>query len=748
MPEEPQPSKPAAAVTDPAALPASPAPTTPLPAAAQHASPLVTTSLTGTGTGWSTGPYTGSGTGDGKSTRPYTGGGTGDGGIKAEKARQRKLAIIPLLLCVFLVGLPLYNNVIHDLIVGPKGGKPTPDEKVFPFDRTQNAAHSEYRGVVGAWTEDSPPAALTDKVYLNPSRPLVVRTFDIDGWVLDLLIRNRIRLPDEDADQQAALQAWAVNLRFAGQKKAAGKTKTENAHLPKTPATQAEEKAKEAASKAAKAAEDAAKDVQAKEAEVKKLESQAATAQNASPKNEVEVQKAAQDLNKATEEAKAATAAAAKAAEANQAAQQQAQDATAARDQEQKELQGLFNKLFTNVQKGLKLNLDSQLIDASPSNAGEAHVFYDRDKNEDRVDDFVFAPDTSKPDVHETFRKLALGSGFDRAITLTLSYKNGATELALPTLLSPRASFRSQQPSVSFVPAWKICWVVVYLGSILAILVFLAWKTSLLRSLDARRRPDGNYQLSLTHTQLALWFFVVLASYFYLWVITGDLENTFSQTGLYLVGISIVAALGSNAIQGMMAPDEEIAVYNQAMSAREGHTPEEVLAAINTSLEKTLADWKQVSDKQNAQPPPTGQTAADLASQASRLFETFEDLRRQQHYMLSPTPYRWLTDLLSENGQVTIHRFQMLAWTMGLAFIFCVKVFTDLKMPTFPNEVLALMGISAGTYLGFRIPEAQKIKDTLADPSKLVAPDGKKAGQPAATGQAADAGEGKDTDGK
>ena len=40
-------------------------------------------------------------------------------------------------------------------------------------------------------------------------------------------------------------------------------------------------------------------------------------------------------------------------------------------------------------------------------------------------------------------------------------------------------------------------------------------------------------------------------------------------------------------------------------------------------------------------------------------------------------------------------------------------------MPIFPGEVLALMGISAGTYLGFRLPEAGKIKDSLASPESL-----------------------------
>jgi hypothetical protein len=65
----------------------------------------------------------------------------------------------------------------------------------------------------------------------------------------------------------------------------------------------------------------------------------------------------------------------------------------------------------------------------------------------------------------------------------------------------------------------------------------------------------------------------------------------------------------------------------------------------------------------------------------------------------------FLTDILSDGNGVSIHRFQMFGWTVILGGIFCSSVYTDLSMPEFNTTLLGLMGISSGTYLGFKFPE-------------------------------------------
>ena len=78
---------------------------------------------------------------------------------------------------------------------------------------------------------------------------------------------------------------------------------------------------------------------------------------------------------------------------------------------------------------------------------------------------------------------------------------------------------------------------------------------------------------------------------------------------------------------------------------------------------------------------------------------------------------RLFADWLSEGGsdKYSFHRFQMLAWTLLLGFIFVAKVVGDRSMPEFNAMTLALSGISAGTYLGFKFPEARK-QDAVKNP--------------------------------
>jgi hypothetical protein len=66
-----------------------------------------------------------------------------------------------------------------------------------------------------------------------------------------------------------------------------------------------------------------------------------------------------------------------------------------------------------------------------------------------------------------------------------------------------------------------------------------------------------------------------------------------------------------------------------------------------------------------------------------------------------------LRDILSDDDGVSFHRFQIFAWTIALTCIFVITVWHDLAMPDFDAAVLALMGISGGTYIGFKMPNQQ-----------------------------------------
>jgi hypothetical protein len=72
-----------------------------------------------------------------------------------------------------------------------------------------------------------------------------------------------------------------------------------------------------------------------------------------------------------------------------------------------------------------------------------------------------------------------------------------------------------------------------------------------------------------------------------------------------------------------------------------------------------------------------------------------------------PMPSKgFLHDVLSDEQGISIYRFQLFAWTLVLGVIFCASVYNGLEMPQFSTTLLGLMGVSSGTYLGFKVPES------------------------------------------
>jgi hypothetical protein len=67
----------------------------------------------------------------------------------------------------------------------------------------------------------------------------------------------------------------------------------------------------------------------------------------------------------------------------------------------------------------------------------------------------------------------------------------------------------------------------------------------------------------------------------------------------------------------------------------------------------------------------------------------------------------FLRDVLSDAEGISLYRFQLFVWTLVLGVIFIASVYNGLQMPQFNPTLLGLMGISSGTYLGFKVPESR-----------------------------------------
>jgi hypothetical protein len=226
------------------------------------------------------------------------------------------------------------------------------------------------------------------------------------------------------------------------------------------------------------------------------------------------------------------------------------------------------------------------------------------------------------------------------------------------------------------------------LGSIVivaALIVFvLGWKTDLLR--DGPTVGGVQQALSLARSQMAWWFILILAGYTFIWLVTGD-RDTIPPSLLGLMGISAATALTAVAIA--------------SRGASQSSTRKKLLDAELVAIEKAQAELVLLLAD-----PTMVRVKAKLEEKRVELETRRERILLEGAGLTTLLPKtRWWKDLLTDdNGAIGLDRLQILVWTVVLGAIFLSSVLWDLTMPEFNTTLLALMGISAGTYIGFKLP--------------------------------------------
>lgn len=168
---------------------------------------------------------------------------------------------------------------------------------------------------------------------------------------------------------------------------------------------------------------------------------------------------------------------------------------------------------------------------------------------------------------------------------------------------------------------------------------------------------------SLGRSQLALWSYLIFGSFLVIFAVTGDFNNILTPQSLILLGISGVTTLGASILD---------------------NTPEKQL----TDQEKL--DLQKYLDEYN-QPNTTPAQKEVLVKSMNRLEQQSQD---------------FFKDILTDpQGQVNLHRFQMLIWTVILGGIFLYEVVINFELPEFGETLLALSGISSSTYLALKSTE-------------------------------------------
>ena len=231
----------------------------------------------------------------------------------------------------------------------------------------------------------------------------------------------------------------------------------------------------------------------------------------------------------------------------------------------------------------------------------------------------------------------------------------------------------------------------------LVLLIWLAKTTNLIRETGTCPVPGKLKPYNLGRTQMAFWFFLIYASYLTIWLITGALD-TITASLLALMGISGGTALGEAIIDS--GKDETQTSQLQSFTSEK------------QSLEQSIPELQAQIDTLNAKATLTPEDTSNRDSLNKQLQDSRARLAQlnQQIQALEPVAARnasrgFLRDILSDASGYSFHRFQIFAWTIVLGIIFVSSVYNGLNMPEFSATLLGLMGLSSGTYLGFKFPE-------------------------------------------
>jgi hypothetical protein len=266
-------------------------------------------------------------------------------------------------------------------------------------------------------------------------------------------------------------------------------------------------------------------------------------------------------------------------------------------------------------------------------------------------------------------------------VTLTLVTKLTDREHNFPTAVfcldDPQASTLKGNPfTLDTVDPGTLYAAIIVVLFLLVLFISVAFRTDILRDPTRRLRSDSNFPFSLSRLQMAFWLFVVVSSFLFLFVATQKV-TVLNVTCLWLIGIGSGTALGAAIITPGDANNQIAA--NKAIQSKAEEDRKRLRVLLQKKRRGETLDQTQQGELETLEKVP-------------KSYSGFASLRQM------------LMDVISDDAEgVAIYRFQMLAWTIALGFVFIFKVAVDRSIPTFDVATLGLLGISSGTYLGFKL---------------------------------------------
>lgn len=219
----------------------------------------------------------------------------------------------------------------------------------------------------------------------------------------------------------------------------------------------------------------------------------------------------------------------------------------------------------------------------------------------------------------------------------------------------------------------EVEWIVTTAVVALAILFGAFW---LLIARSRMLRDEQTGFFSLGKSQMAFWGILVVLTFIGVWILTGTMERIPPQA-LILLGIS--AGTGLSAV------------------------------LIGRDDQAKRAATRQTRDKLDveAQALKTKQAGGNITpAETVRLDAIQAEIKVIDEGLEAGQPKGFWRDIINDGRGTSFHRLQVVIWTLVLGAVFVGAVLQTISMPEFPETLLVLMGISNGTYLGFKAAES------------------------------------------
>lgn len=274
----------------------------------------------------------------------------------------------------------------------------------------------------------------------------------------------------------------------------------------------------------------------------------------------------------------------------------------------------------------------------------------------------------------------------------------GPVRIGVGYASGPEAPWATSEVKLQFEPYTQLRFVatLAVIAATLALLLWLTFRHGLLRDASAPSvLPLDKRPFSLARAQAAAWFFAVFASFLYVRLVTGQYEGVLNPQALLLLALSVA----TQAAAVMVDTSRRDTTQNTLDELRPQQAELETQVNAMTTAARTL--------DANADPAAKLALTATNAARVHDLRVVNRRIAEGEAVLRGSRSDNFLLDLVSDGVGVSLHRVQMLAWTVVLIGIYLAEVYSTLALPTLSATLVGLMGLSSAAYVGLKPGESQ-----------------------------------------